>query len=68
MAGIFGLSSFMGDMSPDMMDPEKVKAMARAARLKGMGDGGPVNQIKVTSDQSGATGINDYFSALGYDA
>jgi hypothetical protein len=30
--------------------------------------GGPVNEVKMTSDQSGKSGDSDYFSALGYDA
>jgi len=40
---------------------------AKEARLKGMQDGGPVDDYKPTTDQSGATGSNDYYSALGYD-
>jgi hypothetical protein len=33
-----------------------------------LNDGGPVNDVKMYSDQSGKTGDNDYFSALGYDS
>ena len=35
---------------------------------KGIQDGGPVTEYKPTSDRSGASGENDYWSALGYDA
>lgn len=40
---------------------------AKAARFRGMQDGGPVDDYKPTTDRSGATGSNDYYSALGYD-
>ena len=47
--------------------PSKLAQKAKQARLKGMQDGGPVDDYKPTSDRSGATGSNDYYSALGYD-
>ncbi|MCE3236048.1 MAG: hypothetical protein K0Q50_2228 [Vampirovibrio sp.] len=55
------------DPTPDTAR-EKMAVMARQAVLKGLNDGGGVGQIKLTTDQSGATGQNDYFSALGYNA
>ena len=51
-------------------DPQQLSIAAKAqeALAKGVNDGGPVNDVKTYSDQSGKTGDNDYFSALGYDA
>jgi len=45
----------------------QIKAKAKQALAKGVQDGGPVEDYKPTTDQSGATGNNDYFSALGFD-
>ncbi len=65
----FGYDPVLADMdqTPDTQT-EKIAMMARAAVLQGLGGGGPVSEIKLTSDQSGASGQNDYFSALGYNA
>lgn len=48
-------------------NPAALKAKAKQALLKGMQDGGPVTDFKPSSDTSGATGSNDYYSALGFD-
>jgi hypothetical protein len=45
-----------------------VAKKAKQALAKGIQDGGPVTDVKPKSDQSGASGENDYFSALGYDS
>lgn len=41
---------------------------AKKALAKGVQDGGSVTAYKPRGDMSGANGIHDYFSALGYDA
>lgn len=71
MAGMFGLLN-MGMMQPfEALTEEeqaKVRQQARAAIAKGTKDGGGVTQIKMSTDQTGASGQNDYFAALGYNA
>lgn len=65
----FGFDPVLADMdqTPDTAT-EKIAIMARQAVVQGLGAGGAVNPVKMHSDQSGGTGVNDYFSALGYDA
>lgn len=47
---------------------QKVAKMARQAVLRGVQNGGGVTEVKLHTDQSGASGVNEYFSALGYTA
>lgn len=49
-------------------DTEKTKQKWQQVLQKAMNDGGPVNPVKPTSDQSGASGSSDYYAALGYNA
>lgn len=71
MAGMFGLLT-MGVMQPfeSLTEEEqaKLKQTARGALAKGVNGGGGVTQVKMSTDQSGASGQNDYFAALGYNA
>lgn len=61
-ATINSLFSSNGTLKP--ISPAKWQRVLQ----KAMDDSGPVNDVKMTSDQTGASGENDYFSALGYDA
>jgi hypothetical protein len=65
-----GLANFFGVPDPaDEQDPQKkIAAMARQAVIRGAGESAGVTPIKMKSDQSGSTGMNDYYSALGYEA
>lgn len=62
-----GMMSMFG-MSTAEDDPDTIAKKAKAALAKGVQDGGGVTQVKMHTDQTGANGSNDYFSALGYDA
>jgi hypothetical protein len=44
------------------------KAKWQSVLQKALQDGGQVDDVKMYSDQTGQSGENDYFSALGYDA
>lgn len=62
ISSISGLFSNAAPMKP------LSKAKWQTVLQNAMNDGGPVDDVKMTSDQTGASGENDYFSALGYDA
>lgn len=67
--GLYAYDPVLADMdqTPDSAQ-EKMAVMARQAVLKGLNDSSGVSQVKLSTDQSGANGQNDYFSALGYNA
>jgi hypothetical protein len=56
-----------GTQGPGFQNQSDIAKKAKQAVSKGINDGGQVTPVKRTSDESGANGNNDYFSALGYD-
>ena len=62
------LSQIQTSQAAGASGQDKTAALAKRALAKGIQDGGPVTEYKPTSDRSGASGENDYWSALGYDA
>lgn len=45
----------------------QIAAEAKQALAQGVQDSSPVDDVKTYSDQTGAQGSDDYYSALGYD-
>jgi hypothetical protein len=64
-----GLSRYSGypSSTPGNTQGKSVAELAAQARATGAHDQSQVEPVKTYADLSGKTGLNDYYTALGYD-
>ncbi len=67
-SSLFQSAASASSAAADSTGQAQIAAKAKQALAKGVQDGGQVDDYKPKSDLTGASGDNDYWSALGYDA